>query len=343
MQVTIKDVAQETKLSISTISKYINGGVVLEKNREKIENAIRKLGYSPNSLARGLRTSKSYMVGIITGVMDNPHISHIIDMTEKLLRAKGYSVSFVCLDDNSKHAKDHIQYMINRGIDGWIIFPFYGDKRCLEIINNYKIPTILLEESYENLNCDYVQVNCADGAYHIVEYLLSLNHRKIAIINGPQDQLTARERFRGYLRALQDYNVTVQEEYVIDGDFTYESGYEGIRCLWEKTEKPTAVFVTNYNMAIGAISAVHELNIKIPEELSFVSFDDYELSILVNPKLTTVRQPMEELAKKATDLLIKRMENDYSNFPQIIRLAPQYNYRNSVKYLHMQEERNNKL
>lgn len=334
MQVTIKDVAQETKLSISTISKYINGGAVLEKNRIKIENAIAKLGYSPNSMARSLRTSKSYMVGIITGVMDNPHISHVIDMTEKLLRVKGYSVSFVCLDDNSKHAKDHIQYMINRGIDGWIVFPFYGDKECLDIINDYNIPVIALEESYKNLNCDYVQVNCADGAYHIVEYLLSLNHRKIAIINGPQDQLTARERFRGYLRAIQDYNLMASEEYIVEGDFTYKSGYEGIHSLWQKTEKPTAVFVTNYNMAIGAISAIHELDIKIPEELSFVSFDDYELSKLVNPQLTTVMQPIEELAEKTTELLIKRMENDYTDFPQIIRLAPQYNYRKSAKFLH---------
>lgn len=143
--------------------------------------------------------------------------------------------------------------------------------------------------------------------------------------------MTSRERLRGYLRVMEDYGCPIRKEYMIQGDFSYKSGYEGIRRLWELEKKPTAVFVSNYDMCLGAMAAVYNLNIRVPEELSVVSFDDFELSVMVRPRLTTVRQPLEQMADTAVDLLYRRMQGDYSDFPRKIRLKPECVCRDSVK------------
>ena len=155
-------------------------------------------------------------------------------------------------------------------------------------------------------------------------------HRKIAVIQGPEYQLTARERMRGYLRVHEDYELPVCSDYLVQGDFTYKAGYEGICRLWELEVRPTAVFVTNYEMCLGAMAAVHRLDIRIPQELSVVSFDDFELSVMVRPKLTTVRQPLVEMADRACEILLRRMDSDYQDFPRKLRLKPEFICRDSV-------------
>lgn len=330
MAVTIKDVARETNLAISTISKYMNGGSVREKNRILIEKAIEKLGYSPNSAARGLRTSRSYAVGVITGVIRNPHAAGIVSEIEKSLREKGYALSFASHDDRGELAKKYVDYLVDKGVDGLIIDPVRTDVDYLEKAREQKIPVVVLEESFGLGDVDCVQVDCAGGAYELVEHLVKSGHRKIAVIQGPEYQLTARERMRGYLRVHEDYELPVCSDYLVQGDFTYKAGYEGICRLWELEVRPTAVFVTNYEMCLGAMAAVHRLDIRIPQELSVVSFDDFELSVMVRPKLTTVRQPLVEMADRACEILLRRMDSDYQDFPRKLRLKPEFICRDSV-------------
>lgn len=331
MAVTIKDVAKETNLAISTISKYMNGGTVRHENRILIEEAVRKLGYSPNRSARGLRTSKNYMVGLVTGKVDTPHTAAIVSGIEKRFRTLGYSVTFATHDENRVQVEDYLEYLLERGVDGIISSPIAAGGDCLKKAVEQKVPVLLVEENSGDLQADCVQVDCCGGAYRIVEHLIESGHHRVAIIMGPEKKLTARERLRGYFRVLEDYGYPVRQEYLIPGDFTYQSGYKGILKLWELREKPTSVFVSNYDMCLGAMAAVHNLKIRVPEELSVVSFDDFSLSVMVRPKLTTVRQPLEEMANAACDLLYRRIQGDYSDFPKKIRLKTQCIYRNSVK------------
>ncbi len=230
MGVTIKDVARETNLAISTISKYMNGGKVRKKNEEIIENAIRKLNYSPNSTARGLRTSKTYRVGLMMGTGNSPHTAKILNEIERNLRVQGYSLLFLSHEDNMERIKKYVDYMVDHGVDG-IIVTSYGKKSdYLQRAREMKIPVVALEECYTKVDTDCVQVNCAGGAYEMVEYLIAVGHREIAVINGPEDyKLTARERKRGYLRVMEDYEIPVKPEYLIAGDYGYKSGYEGIK------------------------------------------------------------------------------------------------------------------
>ena len=331
MAVTIKDVAKETNLAISTISKYMNGGTVRLENRVLIEAAVQKLGYSPNRSARGLRTSKTYMIGLVTGQVNSPHTAAIVSGIEKRFRNLGYSVVFATYEENGVQIEDYLDYLLERGVDGIISSPIAAGEDCLKKAVDQNVPVLVVEENSEEMQIDCVQVDCCGGAYQSVEHLIESGHRRIAIIKGPEHKLTAKERLRGYYRVMEDYGYPVRQEYLIPGDFTYQSGYKGIMKLWELEEKPTAVFVSNYDMCLGAMAAVRNLDIQVPEALSVVSFDDFELSVMVRPRLTTVRQPLEEMANAACDLLYRRIQGDYSDFPKKIRLKTQCIYRDSVK------------
>lgn len=331
MGVTIKDVARETNLAISTISKYMNGGRVRKKNQEAIEAAIRKLNYSPNGMARGLRTSRTYRVGLMTGNGDNPHASALLDEVEKKMREKGYSLIFMNNDEcNQELSKEYIDYLVETGVDGIIATATGNQIDYLQPARDAKLPVVVMEECYTKVETDCVQVDCVGGAREIVEHLIEAGHKKIAVISGSAESHTAMERDKGYLRALEDYNIPVNKEYMIKGDYRHEAGYAGIKKLWQIQDRPTAVFVTNYNMCMGAMEAIYELGIKVPEELSIVSFDDFELSVMVRPKLTAVRQPLTEMADTACELLLRRMNGDFEDYPRRIRLKPECVYRDSV-------------
>lgn len=333
MGATIKDVAKETNLAISTISKYMNGGQVRKKNRELIDAAIKKLNYSPNSSARGLRTSKTYRIGLMTGTANSPHTAAILSAIENKMRALGYSLMYVSGETSKEQTKEYVDYLVQNGVDGMIITAVGIDLNSLQDAEETKIPVVAIEECDNLGKSDCVCVDCAAGAYEIVEHLVELGHKKIAIINGPKERLTAEERRRGYLRVLEDYGIAVDSDYQIRGNYDSHSGYEAICKLWKLKDRPSAVFVASYDMCIGVMEAVNDLGIRVPEELSIVSFDDFELSVMVHPRLTTVRQPLNELAEVACNLLVRRMNGDYSDSPRLIRLKPECIYRNSVAQL----------
>lgn len=345
MAVTIKDVAKETNLAISTISKYINGGNVREKNRKKIQMAIEKLGFVPNDAARGLRTFRTYMVGLITGGGTNQHTATIISETEKQLRNLGYSLTSISLgplgqESDENKIKQYVDYLIDRGVDGLIIAPLKKDIDYLESARLRNIPVVLIEERevVGNTNIYSVLADCAGGAYEIVEHLVKKGHKKIGIIKGPSYKLTAMERWTGYKRVMEDYGIPIRKEYMVEGDYTYKGGYNGILKLCSLKDRPTAVFATNYDTCLGALEAIRNLGMKIPEDISLVTFDDYDLSVVLRPHLTAVRQPLAKMAETASRLLYKRMNGEDTVFPTIVRLKTECFFRDSVKDLYAENK-----
>ncbi|MCI6004654.1 MAG: LacI family DNA-binding transcriptional regulator [Blautia sp.] len=331
MGVTIKDVAKEADVAISTVSKYLNGGSVRRENKKAIEKAIRKLNYSPNSVARGLRTSRTYRVGLVTGSGDNPHMAALLDEIERQLWKEGYSLIYLnteCCDEAA--VREYVNFIAETGVDGIIVTASGNSGDCLQRARDYEIPVVVMEECYTDVPTDCIQVDCAGGSYQAVEYLVNAGHRKIAAVCGPEKQMTAAERRRGYLRVMEDYGLPVSRENMPDGCFKYEGGYESIKKIWELPDRPTAVFITNYQMCMGAMEAVFELGIRVPEELSIVTFDDFELSVMVRPKLTAVRQPLKELSDEVCRTLIRRINGDYDDFPRKVRLKPSFIERDSV-------------
>ncbi|MET3742669.1 LacI family DNA-binding transcriptional regulator [Faecalicatena orotica] len=334
MAVTIKDVARETNLAISTISKYMNGGNVRGKNRKLIEEAVQRLGYRPNNAARGLRSSRSFLVGLILDGLDNQFFSPIASQITERLNEQGYHVIVCCHRDSIKKARKSVDFMLENQVDGMILLPLSSDEDYLESARINRVPVVTLDR-LEMPDFDMVGSNAAVGSYNAVEYLIQQGHRKIAVLSGTDKKTgglkAGQERLKGYKRALEDYMIPLKEEYIASGDFSFSSGYEGMKRIWQLKDRPTAIFISNYNMTLGAVTLLHNLGIAIPEELSLVSFDDLEFSELCQPNLTAVRQPAEEIAKESVDLLLKRMQGDYTNFPEYRKLPAKLFIRDSVR------------
>lgn len=326
MAATIKDVARETGLAPSTISKYMNGGRVRRENRELIERAVRRLDYHPNSAARGLRSQKAFAIGLLTGGLDNQFFARLEWQIEQYLKKHQYTLYVCCYHDKIERAEKDMEFLIQRKVDGILMVTVQGVERCVEIAEKNHIPIVLLDRGIKGLPVDYVMSNAAPGVYGAVEYLIRRGHEKIGMITGlnfhtcKNYRTGAEDGYLGFVRALQDYDIALDRGYVIDGDFSFASGYQCMQKLWERKEHPTALIIGNYNMCIGAVTAIHNLNIRVPEELSVITYDNLEFTKMVTPPLTTVGQQTDLMAKEAVDLILRRIDEDYSDFPQKIKV-----------------------
>lgn len=334
MAITIKDVAKETNLAISTISKYINGGNVRPDNKRKIDEAIKKLQFRPNDNARGLRNSKTYTIGIVIDSLGSQYFAKITQLIETQLIEAGYSLVVCCHRDNAASAKKALKFLEEKQVDGIIFEPLACKEDYLAPIRHHDIPVIAIDRPFNYGNCDYIMSNSTTGIYEATEYLIQNSHKKIAIITGLSEDnpglAAARERYKGYLRAMEDYIIPVNHEYVLKGDFTFESGYECMQRIWKLKDRPTALIISNYNMCLGCMTAIHNMKIRVPEELSLVTFDDLEFSVISVPTLTSIRQPMEKIAEETVNLILRRIRGDYSDFPRNIKLPTELMVRNSV-------------
>lgn len=323
MAETIKDIARETGLSIATISKYVNGGTLKEKNRIAVERAIKKLDYHVNEYARGLKSNHSRTIGVVIPELSNLFVTQIITVMEDALRKRSYSVIICDCHTDEKLECDAVKFLIGKRVDGIINMPVCRDGHHLLPAIEQKIPTVLIDRLVPELsNCaDIVLIDNAAAARSATTYLLERGHSRIGIIVGPKDIFTSQQRLAGYVEALKSYDVTYDEKLVIYSNYTLHGGYESMRAMLKACPNMTAIFVTNYDMTLGAIIAANELGIKIPQELSFIGFDNMDLSRIAHPKLTIVTQPLEEIGFQVARIMLDRLVRENSGVPMKITLS----------------------
>ena len=329
MGATIKDIANETGLGLATISKYLNGGNVLEKNKIAIEKAIKDLDYTVNEFARSLKTSKSRTVGIIIPELSNIFVTSIITVIEDILRNNGYSIIVSdCRTDDSLEC-DVVNFMMSKRVDGIICMPVSRNGKFLKPAINGNIPILLIDRMLENVDTDVVMVDNVSASEKAISHLVENGHKEIGIVVGPSDIFTSQERLKGYKNALDKEGISVNEDNIIFSNYTVQGGYESLKKL-TKNKDMTAVFMTNYEMTLGAIIAINELGIKIPDDLSFIGFDNLQLSRIVKPKLSIVDQPLEEIGRNAATLMLKRLGEDKPQAKKKIQLMTTLIERESV-------------
>jgi LacI family transcriptional regulator len=328
---TIKDVAKYSGLSIATISKYINGGNVLEENRAIIQEAIDKLDYKRNEMAWGLKTNKTRTIGILIPSLENIFFTTIVSIIEDELLKEGYGTIICDFKENSLLERKKLEFLVNKNVDGIILVSYDADKGYIQELIDKKMPIILLDRMIKGLDCDCVLADNLNASYQAVEALLIHKHKRIGIICGPETAYTASERRKGYCRVHEDYDIAVDESLIYNGEYDIEGGYKAMQEFWSRETKPSAVMVTNYEMTIGAIMAINDLDIKVPEELSIIGFDNIQLSKIVRPPLSIVEQPMVEIGLTAAKLLLKRLKGDYKSFPATYRLKTDIHIKESVK------------
>ena len=328
---TIKDVAKYTGLSIATISKYINGGNVLERNKEVIEVAIKDLNFRVNEMARGLKTNKTKTVGILIPNLEQVFCTSIVSNIENILIKFGYSTIICDYKEDSKLEKDKLQFLVNKMVDGIIMMPMVHEEAIIQEVINEGIPIVLIDRVLNNVECDVVLVDNLNASYDAVEQFIIRGHKRIGIIVGPEEVYTAQERLKGYYRVHEDYNIPVCRELIKYGDYKIDSGYEYLKELMDLEKLPSAVFVTNYEMTLGAVMAINERSINVPEELSIIGFDNLQMAKIIKPPLSIVMQPIQNIGEISAETLLKRLGGDMSNFPARFRLKAEVLIKGSVK------------
>lgn len=335
MAATVYDVAQKAEVSVGTVSRYLNGYQLRESNRLRVEQAIGELGFKGNILARGLKRKRSMAIALVTPDFDI-FVTSITTIIEQTLEHERYSLIICDYQKDKDVLKRKLSFLQDRYIDGVILFPSNLAGASREILQKYiskKIPVVLVDHLIAGIETDAVIIDNMNASFRAVEELIRHNHRNIAIIGGRPDSLVSQERLRGYYNAMQTYDLPVNEEWVVWGDFTQTGGYQAMKKLCASADRPTAVYVTNYAMTIGAVLALHKIQLRIPEDMSLIGFDPFESFELIEPTLTVVEQPIDLIAQNVVRLLLKRIRREYSDFAGTIKLNTRMVIGNSVKTL----------
>jgi LacI family transcriptional regulator, purine nucleotide synthesis repressor len=310
MNVTVKDIARMAKVSHTTVSRALNDSpLIKEETKVRIKELTKKLNYVPNISAKSLVLEKSYNIGLFTlKSIENLHTSFFYEIIEGISTAIGdiYSLIPKKIKDND----DVSNIMSQRKYDGIIFLSMdISDARMIYKLSSFNIPIVNLNR-YINDNETYcVYVDERSGARNAVEHLIKCGHKKIAIIEGPEIFITTKERYEGYIDALKKHNIPIVNEYLVKGGFTPESGYAEMDKLIKCVIPPTAVFVSNDLMAVGAINACRQYGYRIPEDMSIIGFDDMEFSKYLIPSLTTVRKSRRTMGEQGALMLMKLLSN----------------------------------
>ncbi len=309
MAATMKDIARQTGLGLATISSYFNGGNVREKNRIKIEAAIEELHYEVNEVARGLKTNATRTIGVVIPELNNTFCAEIITGMEDVLRSHGYATIVCDCRTDRKLEQEAVEFLIRRRVDGIINMPVDEEGKHLRKFQKTGKPIVLIDRRIQGISCDSVLVDNRKAAEDAVQCFIKNGHRNIGIIGGPEGIFTAQERLSGYSKALKGAGIPIRDSLIFHGDYTIQGGVRGLEELVRDNSDMTAVFVTNYEMTMGAMIGVNELGIRIPEQLSMIGFDNLQFARACNPKLTIVSQPTDGIAREVARIMLEHLEN----------------------------------
>jgi LacI family transcriptional regulator len=306
---TIRDVAEKAGVSTTTVSHVINKTrFVSEDLVKRVTEAIEALNYQPSGLARSLRTKASGTLGVIIPDNTNPFFAEVVRGIEDYCYKQGYSV-FLCNSDGDPDKEYHyIKLLREKGVDGMVLVSTGNDRDSLELLENGKIPKVIIDREVESINTDSVLIDNLCGGYKATKHLLDLGHTRIGCITGPNQLTPSGQRLEGYNKALKEKRITFESELIETGDFKSQSGGECLIRLMQKDKPPTAIFACNDIMAIGALAAARQLGIDVPNRLSLVGFDDIAMASMVVPSLTTIAQPKRELGETGATLLLERIK-----------------------------------
>ncbi|MGV8050600.1 MAG: LacI family DNA-binding transcriptional regulator [Anaerolineaceae bacterium] len=306
--VTIKDVARVAQVSITTVSHVINETRFVEtETKERVLAAMKQLGYQPNSLARSLRSGVTKMLGLIVPDASNLFFAEIARKIEDIGFRQGYSVVLCNSDNDPNKQKTYVNTLIEKRVDGVIFISSGSEPDDLMHLVENQIPVVVADRDVPLELADVVLVDNKQAGYEATQHLVELGHRIIACITGPNNLSPSAQRFEGFRQCLFENRIPVYEYLFETGDFGSQSGKEAMLRILSNPTKPTAVFIMNDMMAIGAIAAARSIGFSIPKDLSIIGFDDIQLDSVVSPALTTMAQPVNEMAIQATTLLLDRL------------------------------------
>lgn len=337
MATTLQDIAALTGFSKSTVSRVLNNKGeecrISARTREVVLKAAEKLNYRPNQLARGLRLKRTQTIGLIIPDISNPFFAYTTRMIQSFaFDEMGYSLIVCNTNEDLATEIEQVELLKSKGVDGFIIMPVGLDDTHISHLVQDGFAVVLLDRCFEDLEISSVVVDNYAGSYEAVEHIINKGHRRIAIVQGLPNTSTNTARVKGYRDALTDYGISVNETYIVGRDFRQENGYIETKALLERHDRPTAIFATSDLITLGVFRAIHEVNYKVPDDISLVCFDDVDFAPFLVSPLTVVHQPRTLMGEHAVKLLMDEISTGGTVKKKVV-LKPQLVVRGSVRDL----------
>jgi LacI family transcriptional regulator len=334
----IRDVARRAGVAPITASRVINNtGYTSEDVRRRVHQATNELGYTPNALARSLRSNQTRTLALVLTDVTNPFWTTVARGVEDTASEAGFHVILCNTDESENKQETYLETLVQKRVDGMLLVPAGNHPQPLTYLSQQGIPVVMLDRWLPGLQVDSVRSDSCGGAYELTRLLLSLGHRQIAVISGPHHVSTAEDRVAGYRQALAEAGVSPLEAWVRYGSFAIESGQTMMRDILSLPEQPTALFACNNFLAIGALKELRLAGLNVPKNISVVGFDDLPASIVIDPFLTAAAQPAYAMGQRATQLLLDRLGNGKNSPIQEIILPVTILQRQSTQMLAQQK------
>lgn len=330
-QITIFDVAREAGVSYSTVSRVLNHHEnVKDATRQRVLAAIRKLGYVANPQARSLAGGQSQIIGLLVHNLNSGYTGEIVHGIDDELAKNNYELMLYTTHRHKDKESSYVS-MLTRGLAaGMLLVLPRAPEVYLHTLREQRFPHVFIDHQGVDSDSPVVKATNWQGAYDAAIYLIELGHRHIGFITGSMDTGSAIDRLDGYKAALADHNILVQDSLIYEGNYQQPVGYKAAITLLNHTPRPTAIFASNDAMAFGAIEAMRDQGINVPDDISVVGFDDILQAAFIHPPLTTVRQPLRQMGRVAAHTLLEHIK-DPKRPTRRIELATQLIIRDSCK------------
>lgn len=320
----IRDVAKRAGVTRTTVSRVINNsGYVKEETKQRVETAIAELNYVPNLLGQSLRFKQTNTIGLLIADISNPFWIPVIRGVESVASENGYNVILCDTDTSEEKELAHLENLLKKQVDGILIAPIRNVPGPIEFTQKQNVPIVVIGYPMPDVDVDVVRCNTEEASYNIVRVLLDLGHRRIAALTGPENIVTATDRVAGYKRALREAGIPIEDELIQYGHFSPDKGYEMAQNMLNLKPHPTAVVTGNNFIAIGATKALYVAGVRIPEDMSVVTFDGPPPDLVIDPFFTMVSQPGYDMGKQAAQLLLHRFFDETDSPCQEVILPTQ--------------------
>lgn len=331
MAAKIEDVAREAGVSTATVSRVLSGKpYVSEDLRKRVLDAVQTLSYRPSRVARSLRVQRSNILGLIVSDVQNPFFTTVARAVEDVAYQHQFSVFLCNTDEDPEKEALYIDLMLAEHVAGVIVTPSSSTSKAYRHLVDADVPVVALDRRVEGGDIDTVVVDNVSGAYEAVAHLIAEGHRRIGAVLGTRVSTTGEERYRGYARALEAHGIPLDSALVRSGVGRTGIGYEFTQELLALANPPTALFVGNNLLTIGALRAIQERGLRIPVDIALASFDETDWMYFVRPALTVVAQPTYELGQIAAEMLLRRLDDKHAP-PQEVVLRPTLLIRDSSR------------
>ncbi len=318
---TINDVAKRAGVSPVTVSRVLNSAPnVNPATRERVNRAIADLGYVPNVVARSLRSRRTRSLALILPDITNPFWPTVARGVEDAAQQGGYSVLLCNSDENAEKQARYLEVVASQQVDGVIIAPCDSDSSKLSILRDRGVATVVIDRRIDDWDVDTVRGDSVGGAHALIRHLVELGHTQIVMLTGPADTSTSQDRVAGYEAALMHAGLPIDPRLIRYGEFRESSGHEMMQALLDECPIITAVFAANNAIAVGALQALGERGLRVPQDIAVVCFDDLSPASQLFPFLTVAEQPAYEMGLEAARLLLSALEADAPLAPRHVML-----------------------